>query len=91
MKIHNKEFRIVEETFGDGHKSYHAEYLFLNLFFFKIWKDYIYDVWDYGYACINYAYRFKTYDECLDYLTKNLEEKYNDEQNKKIINKNIFN
>jgi hypothetical protein len=25
MKICNKEFRIIEETFGDGHKEFLAE------------------------------------------------------------------
>ena len=90
MKIHNKEFRIVEKTYGDGHKEYHAEKLLINLLLFKIWKDYVYDVWDYGYGSITWKYRFHTYDECLDYLTKNLDEKYKNRQKNKLINTNIF-
>jgi len=91
MKIHNKEYRIVEKTFGDGHKEYHAQYCFLNLFFFKIWKDYVYDYIDYGYGSIEYVYRFQTYEECLGYLTDNIEDKLKKENNEKIINTNIFN
>jgi len=90
MKIYNKDFRIVEKTYSDGHKEYHAEQLSINLLFFKIWKDYVYGVSDYGYGSIVWKYRFKTYDECLDYLTKNLEEKYKDKISGKIINRNII-
>ena len=90
MKIHNKEYRIIEKTFGDGHKEYHAEKRILNLFFFGIWEDYIYGVDDYGYGSIVYKYRFDTYEECLDYLTKNIEDKLKEENNKKIISINIF-
>ena len=90
MKIHNKEFRIIEKTYGDGHKEFHAEQLIFNLFGLKFWKDYIYDIWDYGYATINFKWRFETYQECLDYLTKNIEEKIKTKQNNKLININIF-
>ena len=30
MKIHNKEFHIIEKTYGDGHKEYHTEQLLIN-------------------------------------------------------------
>ena len=83
MKIHNKEFRIIEKTYGDGHKEYHAEQLLINLLFFKIWKDYVY-------GSISWKYRFNTYDECLDYLTKNLNKKYQNIQKNKLLNINIF-
>ena len=90
MKIHNKEFRIVEKTYGNGLKQYHAEYCYLNLFFFKLWKDYEYDYVDYGYGSISYKYRFKSYDDCLEVLTKNIEDKIKEKNNKKVINKSIF-
>jgi len=90
MKIHNKEFRIVEKTYADGHKEYHAEECILNLFFFRIWKDYVYGISYYGYGSVNWKYRFNTYNECLDYLVKNLDEKYKSKQNNKLININIF-
>lgn len=90
MKIHNKEYRIIEKTYGDGQKQYHAEYCCLNLFFIKFWKDYVYDYIDYGYGSISYKYRFPTYQECLDYLTENIEKKIKTNQNKKVININIF-
>ena len=89
MKIFNKEYRIVEKTFGDGHKEYHAQQLVLNLFLFKIWKDYIYDILEYGYGMLIMKYRFHTYDECLEYLTNNIKEKEEAKQKAKIINTNI--
>lgn len=90
MKICGKEFRIIEKTYGDGHKEYHAEALWLNLFFFKIWKDYVYDVWDYGYGSISFKDRFSSYEECVKNLTGNVEKKYKEKQSEKLINKNIF-
>lgn len=56
----------------------------LNLFLFKIWKDYVYDVWDYGYGSITWKYRFHTYEECLEYLTKNIEDKESAKQKDEI-------
>ena len=90
MKIHNKEFRIVEKTYGNGLKQYYAEHCYLNLFFFKLWEDYEYDYVDYGYGSISYKYRFPTYDECVKEQTKNVEEKIKEKNNKKIINIKIF-
>ena len=90
MKIHNKEFRIVEETFGDGHKEFHAEYCYLNLIFFKFPEDNIYDYCEYGYGSISYKYRFKIYKKCLEYLTYNVEEKLKIKNDKRITNINIF-
>lgn len=51
---------------------------------FKIWKDYVYDVWDYGYGSITWKYRFHTYEECLEYLTKNIEDKESAKQKDEI-------
>jgi hypothetical protein len=90
MKIHNKEYRIIKKVYGDGHEEYHAEECILNLFLFGIWKDYIYEISDYGYGSIVYKYRFPTYDECLNYLTENIENKLKLENDKKIISINIF-
>lgn len=90
MKIHNKEYRIIKKVYGDGHEEYHAEKRILNLFLFGIWEDYIYGVDDYGYGSIVYKYRFHTYDECLDYLTKHIEYNLKLKNDKKIININIF-
>ena len=90
MKIHNKEYRIIKEVFGDGHEEYHAEERILNLFFFGIWKDYIYEIRDYGYGSLVMKYRFPTYQECLDYLTENIEYNLKIKNNKKLINIKIF-
>lgn len=90
MKIHNKEYRIVKKVYGDGHEEYHAEERILNLFFFGIWKDYIYKIDDYGYGSIVYKYRFSTYEECLDYLVENIENKIKLENHKKVKSKSIF-
>ena len=90
MKIHNKEYRIIKKVYGDGHEEYHAEERILNLFLFGIWKDYEYDYVDYGYGSISYKYRFPTYDECVKELTKNVEEKIKEKNNKKVINIKIF-
>ena len=90
MKIHNKEYRIIKEVYGDGHEEYHAEERILNLFLFEIWKDYVYGISDYGYGSITYKYRFPTYDECLDYLIKNIEYNSKLKNDKKIISINIF-
>lgn len=90
MKIHNKEYRIIKKVYGDGHEEYHAEKRILNLFLFGIWKDYIYGVDDYGYGSIIYKYRFPTYDECLNYLTENIEKKLKLENDKVLIYESIF-
>lgn len=90
MKIHNKEYRIIKKVYGDGHEEYHAEQRILNLFFFGIWKDYIYKIVDYGYSAIVYKYRFSTYKECLDCLVENIENKIKLEKHKKVKSKSIF-
>ena len=90
MKIHNKEYRIIKKVYGDGHEEYHAEERILNLFFFGIWRDYTYEVWDYGYGSLNMKYRFPTYDECLNYLTENIEYNLKLKNDKKVKNKTIF-
>ena len=90
MKIHNKEYRIIKKVYGDGHEEYHAEERILNLFLFKIWKDYVYGVDDYGYGSIVYKYRFPTYDKCLDYLIENIEYNLKLKRDKEIISINIF-
>lgn len=90
MKIHNKEYRIIKKVYGDGHEEYHAEERILNLFLFEIWKDYVYGISDYGYGSIVYKYRFPTYEECLDYLIKNIEYKLKLKKDKKVISINIF-
>ena len=90
MKIHNKEYRIIKKVYGDGHEEYHAEERILNLFLFGIWKDYVYEIRDYGYGAIIYKYRFPTYDKCLDYLIKNIEYNLKLKNDKKVISINIF-
>jgi len=90
MKIQNKEYRIVKKVYGDGHEEYHAEQRVLNLFFFGIWKDYVYKVTDYGFGAIVYKYRFSTYDECLDCLVENIEYKTKLENHKKVKSKSIY-
>ena len=90
MKIHNKEYRIIKEVYGDGHEEYHAEERILNLLFFGIWKDYVYGISDYGYGSIVYKYRFPTYDKCLDYLIENIEYNLKLKKDKEIISINIF-
>ena len=80
MEIGNKEFRIVEKVFDDGHKEYHAERLLINLFLFKIWRDYVYGS---GYA--SFKYSFSTFDECLNYLVKDVTEKQKEKDNQIII------
>ena len=90
MKKYNKEYRIIKKVYGDGQEEYHAEERILNLFFFGIWKDYIYKIDDYGYGSIVYKYRFSTYEECLDYLVENIENKIKLENHKKVKSKSIF-
>ena len=90
MKIYNKEYRIIEETYEDDHKKYHVEKLIFKFLFIKFWKDYIYRIDDCGYGSIVYKYRFHTYQECIDYLKKNIEEKEQAKKKVKIINKQIF-
>ena len=90
MKIHNKEYRIIKKVYGDGHEEYHAEKRILNLFLFGIWKDYVYEISDYGYGAIIYKYRFPTYDKCLDYLIENIEYNLKLKKDKEIISINIF-
>ena len=68
----------------------HAEQCILNLFFFGIWKDYIYKIVNYGYGSIVYKYRFSTYKECLDSLVENIENKIKLENHKKVKSKSIF-
>ena len=41
MKIKNKEYRIKENVYKDGHKVYTAQ-VATNFYFFKIWNDFIY-------------------------------------------------
>jgi hypothetical protein len=90
MKIGNKTFRIVKKTFADGHSEYHAEELFLNLWLFKIWIEYVYDDRDYGYGTLLCKYRFPTYHECVDYLTKDVNEKMEHWKKSRLISKNIY-
>ena len=55
-----------------------------------MWEDYIYEIRDYGYGSLVMKYRFPTYDECLNYLTENIEHKLKLENDKKVKNKTIF-
>ena len=64
MKIKNKEYRIKEKVYKDGHKVYTAQ-VATNFYFFKIWNDFISSVSDYGYGCIRWICCGHTYEECF--------------------------
>lgn len=53
MKIGNKEYRIKEETYKDGHNVYIAQYA-INFLFFKIWRDFIITSRNYYGNCVNF-------------------------------------
>ena len=60
-------YRIRETIFEDGHKEYKAQYA-INCLFFNIWKDYICDIWDYGYGSIAFICCGHTYEDCKKHL-----------------------
>ena len=68
-------YRIIEKEFEDGHKTYMAQEAIKFLGITIGWKKYVLRVDDYGYGSISYICCGKTYDDCLQQLKKNLEEK----------------
>ena len=82
-----KNFRIVEKTYGDGHKEYKAQEVFLNFGLFKIWKDYVCEVLDMGYGRINFICCGKTYEDCKQHLLETIEKKEKAKLKATIINK----
>lgn len=90
MEIDKTKYRIVEKTFGDGHKEYTAQEVFLNFGLIKIWKDYVCDVWDYGYGKINFICCAETYESCKQYLLESLEKKEALRLKKQIISEKNY-
>ena len=86
MIINNKEYRIQEKIWEDGHKEYKAQYA-INCLFFKIWRNYICDVQNYGYAKINYICCGKTYEDCKQHLIESI--KKNEQRRKENTIKKI--
>ena len=74
MIINNKKYRIVEKIYKDGHKEYKAQYA-INYFLFNIWRDYVCDVWDYGYATVRFICGGHTYEDCKEYLIESIKKK----------------
>ena len=72
MKIKNKEYRIKEKVYKDGHKVYTAQ-VATNFYFFKIWNDFVSSVSDYGYGCIRWICCGNTYEDCKQHLLESLE------------------
>jgi hypothetical protein len=62
-----EDYRIKETIYKDGHKGYIAEEAHRFLFF-KWWKPFICDVWDYGYAKVRFICGGKTFDDCKTQL-----------------------
>ena len=85
MKINNTNYRIKEKIYKDGHKEYIAQYA-INCLFFNIWRDYVCDVWDYGYDTVNFICCGKTYEDCKQHLIESIEKNEN-EYKKKTIDK----
>lgn len=81
----NQKYRIIEKTYGDNHKEYIAQYLFLNFGLFKIWQNYICDTLDYGYGQIRCICAGKTFDECKKHLLETIQKKKVALDNVKII------
>ena len=69
-----EDYRIKETIYKDGHKKYIAEKAHRFLFF-KWWKPFICDVWDYGYAKVRFICGGKTLDECKAHLSDCLKQK----------------
>lgn len=86
MKIGNKHYRIKEEVYKDGHKEYIAQQEF-NLFFFKLWLDFIYEDEDglYDMCCIG-----DTYEECKQKLIDILESKEKEDDKEVIVSTNYY-
>ena len=85
-----KNFRIIEKTYGDGHKTYKAQKVFLNFGLFKIWEDYICDVLDMGYGRIRYICCGETYEDCRQHLLETIEKKEKQRLKNTIINKTSY-
>ena len=63
MKINGKYYRIQEKVYKDGHKTYTAQ-VAINLYFFKIWTDFIYR----SDKTRNWVISGRTYGECRQNL-----------------------
>lgn len=69
----NKEYRIKEEIYGDGHKVYTAQYA-INCLFFKFWRDFIIKTYEYGTNSFNIICCGNTYEDCKKYLIESIKE-----------------
>lgn len=83
MEINWNKYRIKEETYQDGHKKYIAQYS-INLFFFKIWRNYICDRNE-SWTRINLKCTANTYKQCKERLINSL--KYKQEKIQKKRNR----
>lgn len=81
----SQKYRIIEKIYGDNHKEYIAQYLFLNFGIFKIWKNYICDTLDYGYGQIRCICVGKTFDECKKRLVETIQKKKVEQDKNQII------
>lgn len=71
MTIDGKLYRIKEEVYADGHKEYTAQRGY-KILFFTIWRDFICDIWDYGYGSVRFICCGENYKDCLKHLKESL-------------------